>query len=129
MLKLCRLNDINNIVDTLDNNITKLIKKYSTELMDYKYVETLDEFIILPLKGTIRYINKYNGILKFGGLLIKIYYKNNSWYCTLKQISGKKYNISFKSNHIFYCDNNSESFRNWAECFITEVDAGKYQIN
>lgn len=123
-----RLNDLNNILNDKNDTINKLIEKYSVELADYKYIKTLDEFIILSLKGTIRYINKYTGQLKFGGLLIKIYNKNNLWYAIIKQISGKKYTISFISNYIFYCEDQSKLFRKWAECFISEYDTGKYVL-
>lgn len=125
-----RLLEINNLVDNIikNNNIFKLINKYSQELKDYKYIETLEEFALLPLKGSIKYINKYNGLYRTGGLLIKIYNKHTIWYAVIKQISGKKYYISFQSNHIFYNENKTTTLRNWMECFISDVDAGKYLI-
>jgi hypothetical protein len=124
-----RTNEINDLVDnTINNNIDKIITKYFHELKDYNYIEKIEEFSLLNLKGSIKYINKFDGLLRSGGLLIKIYKKNNMWYALIKQLSGKKYNISFKSNHIFYNENKTHTLRNWMECFISEVEAGKYLI-
>ena len=124
-----RLNSINNFIDNyIPNNIDNIIKNYSHELDNYKYIETLIDFSLLPLKGSLKYINKYDGKLRVGGLLIKIFKKNNKWYGIIKQISGKKYNVLFDSNHIFYKNSKSNSLRTWLDCFISEVDSGKYII-
>ena len=124
-----RLNSINNFIDNyIPNNIDNIIKNYSHELDNYKYIETLIDFSLLPLKGSLKYINKYDGKLRVGGLLIKIFKKNNKWYGIIKQISGKKYTVLFDSNHIFYKNSKSNSLRTWLDCFISEVDSGKYII-
>ena len=59
-------------------------------------------------------------------LLIKIFNKNNNWYGKIKQFSGKTYNISFDSNHIFYIKNKKDLFKEWMVCFISDYDNGKY---
>ena len=125
-----RHEEINNIVDTyIFNSIITLIDKYSYELEYYKYIESVIDFSLLPLRGSLKYINKYDGNLRKGGLLIKIYKKINKWYAIIKQISGKIYHVSFESNHIFFNENRADSLRNWAECFISDCDSGKYIIN
>ena len=76
-----RLLEINNFIDdNINNIIDDLILKYNDNIKDYSYIKSLDEFINLPLKGPLKYINKYDGRLRSGGLLIKIYLKNNKWY-------------------------------------------------
>ena len=120
-------NDIDELLMNRVNNINKLINKYSNELVGYKYIEHLDEFTTLKLKGNIRYINKYDEVLKMGGHLIKII-NNNGWYALLLQ-PNKKYYVSFSSNYIFYQVSKEEQFRKWAECFITDIDKGLYDAN
>jgi|UniRef100_A0A6C0EBJ3 hypothetical protein len=125
-----RINEINSLIDNyVPNSITILKEKYSNELDNYKYIETIEEFSLLKLRGSLKYINKYDGNLRAGGLLIKIYKKDNNWIAIIKQMSGKRYNVSFKSNHIFYTECRTDSLRDWAECFISECDSGKYIIN
>ena len=121
-------NDIDELLMNRENNINKLMNKYSNELIGYKYIEHLDEFSILKLKGNIRYINKYDEVLKMGGHLIKIINNNNIWYALLLQ-PNKKYYVSFSSNYIFYQVSKEEQFRKWAECFITDIDKGLYDAN
>ena len=111
------------------NIINILHEKYKDDIQHYKYIETIEEFSILSLKGNIKYVSKYDGKLRCGGLVIKIYKNiNNNWYCVLKQISGKTYNVSFKCNHIFYSDNKDNNLTNWMKCFISDIDNNKYNI-
>jgi hypothetical protein len=64
-----RLNDINNYVDDNILNIIHLLKKkYFNELEDYDYIENIIDFSLLPLRGSLKYINKYDGNLRSGGL-------------------------------------------------------------
>lgn len=125
-----RLNDINNFVDDYlkSDYIDVLIKKYKSDLVDYIYIDNLDKFSVLPLRGSLKYINKYDHKLRNGGLLIKIYKKQDKWYGIIKKFD-KKYYISFDSNYIFYLENKNDMLRTWAECFINDVDKGKYDIN
>ena len=125
-----KFKNIDNIINNyIPNIIDILINKYSEELKYYEYIETIISFSLLPLRGSMKYINKYDGNLRAGGLLIKIYKKDNNWIAIIKQMSGKRYNVSFKSNHIFYTECRTDSLRDWAECFISECDSGKYIIN
>ncbi len=121
-----RLKEIDDIINKLSPNdaINDLIKKY--ELYDYKYIETVEDFSVLPLTGSLRYINKYTQELRYGGLLIKIYEKNSKWYGIIKKVSGKKYHISFNSNYIFYIEPKKHLLREWATKFITDYETGKY---
>jgi hypothetical protein len=124
-----RLLDINNFIDNnINDNIKDIILEYNEYLKDYVYVKSLDEFIILPLKGPLKYINKYDGKLRSGGLLIKIYLKNKKWIALIKQFSGKTYNISFDSNYIFYIKNKKDLLKDWLTCFIAECDSKDYII-
>lgn len=127
-----RLQEIDSIVDELIPNdyINELINKYSTELEFYTYIDSVGLFSTLPLKGSMRYINRYDKQLRYGGLLIKIYKKNNKWYGIIKLPDGKKNYISFNANYIFYCENqkdkNNKNFNNALSVFLTDVDKGKY---
>ncbi len=62
-----RLKTIDTLIDALfpNDSINQLIQKYSNELTDYKYIDNLSDFSLLPLKGCIRYINKYSKELRF----------------------------------------------------------------
>ena len=122
-----RLEEINYYIDNnIENNIDVLINKYKTELNDYTYIHSIVDFCKLSLRGPLKYINKYDGLLRKGGLLIKIFNKNNNWYAKIKQLSGKNYNVSFNSNHIFYIKNKKDLFKEWMVCFVSDYDAGKY---
>ena len=125
-----RLKEIDKLVDELlpNDSINKLIKKYSDELKDYEYIDTVELFSTLSLRGSMKYINKYDKELRTGGLLVKIFKKDGSWYAIIKKISGKKYYISFNSNYIFYLENCKNGLRSWAQCFISDVDKDKYII-
>jgi hypothetical protein len=109
-----RQQEISDIVDELlpNNSIENIFNKYSSELEHYTLIETLEEFSTLKLAGSMKYINKYDKKLRHGGLLIKIYNKNNVWFGIIKKLNGKKNYISFNSNHIFYCENIGEILNN-----------------
>jgi len=126
-----RLNEIDKIINELipNNYINNIIDKYNIELNNYKYIDNIIDFSLLPLRGSIRYINKYDLKLRYGGLLIKLYNKNNKWYALLKKNNNKRYNILFDNNYIFYRDTNSNKLINWGKCFISDIESGKYIIN
>jgi len=126
-----RLDEINKIINELipNNYINNIIDKYNIELDNYKYIDNIIEFSLLPLRGSIRYINKYDLKLRYGGLLIKLYEKKNTWYAIIKKNNNKKYNILFNNNYIFYRDTNSNKLINWGKCFISDIELGKYIIN
>lgn len=126
-----RLKTIDTLVDALfpNDSINLLIQKYSDELTDYKYIDNVGDFSLLPLRGTIRYINKYSKEIRFGGLLIKIYQKENkNWYAILKKFDGKKYHVSFNSNYIFYCETKEDALKRSLQYFITEYENGNIDV-
>ena len=125
-----RLKSIDDFVDNniLEDPINDLINNYSSELQDYDYIDSEALFSILTLKGSMKYINRYDKQLRTGGLLIKIYKKNYQWYAIIKSPIGKKYYISFNSNYIFYTESKPSLVRSWAEYFVSEVEKGSYNI-
>ena len=74
-----RLKEIDEFVDSFLPNtpIKNILTKYKSELDGYEYIESIDMFSTLSLKGSIKYVNKYDGQLRSGGLLIKIYNECN----------------------------------------------------
>jgi hypothetical protein len=59
-----------NTFDAISKLYKENAKKY--ELEDYKYIQSINDFSVLPLAGSLRYINKYTQEIRYGGLLIKI---------------------------------------------------------
>ena len=129
-----RLKEIDDIVDKLIPNdyINEIIKRYSEELEYYSYIDSVEEFSTLKLKGSIKYINKYDKKLRYGGLLIKIYQKLGKWYGIIKKSDESKYYVSFNCNYIFYCENigeiNNKNLRNELEYFMRTIDNGEYDV-
>jgi hypothetical protein len=124
-----RLKEISDIVDIIlpKNNLNDMIQKYESDLKDFDYIDTVEKFSILSLNGIMRYINKSDKKMRTGGLLVKIYKKDNKWYAKLKQYD-KFYDISYDSNYIFYLNNKSNLIRQWADLFVTEIDKNNYEI-
>jgi len=122
-----RKQDINYFVNNniINYNLQNIQEIYKEELKDYKYIENEQEFSELKLKGSLRYINIHDLKLRYGGLLIKIYYKNNNWYGVIKQ-QNKHYYINYKNNYIFYLDSKDNLIRNWANLFISNYNDGLY---
>jgi hypothetical protein len=116
--------DKNILIDPIDN----LINQYSSDLQDYEYIDSEALFSTLTFKGSMKYINRYDKKLRTGGLLIKIYQKNNQWYAVIKSPVGKKFYISFNLNYIFYTESKPTLVRSWAEYFVSEVDKGTFNI-
>lgn len=124
-----RLKEISDIVDILlpRNDLNDMIRKYEADLKDFDYIDTIEKFSVLPYKGIMRYINKTDKKLRSGGLLVKIYQKDNKWYAKIKQYD-KFYDISYNSNYIFYLKNKDGLLRDWADLFVTELDKGSYEV-
>jgi cyclopropane fatty-acyl-phospholipid synthase-like methyltransferase len=129
MSKNKRLEEINTIVDNILQNNKKndIFKKYESELQNFDYIDSLEKFSLLTLRGTMKYVNKYDKKLKSGGLLAKILNENNNWFALIKQ-GNKFYKISYNSNYIFYIPQKSDLVRNFADLFITEFEKGNYDI-
>jgi len=125
-----RLRSIDEYVDNniLIDPIDELIKKNSHDLQDYDYIDSEALFSTLTLKGSMKYINRYDNKLRTGGLLIKIYKKNNQWYAIIKSVIGKKFYVSFNLNYIFYTESKPTLIRSWAEFFVSEIDNGIFDI-
>ena len=125
-----RLKSINDYVDKniIKDPINNLIEKFSFELQDYDYIDTVEAFSLLTLKGSMKYINRYDKKIRTGGLLVKIYEKKGLWYAVIKSAIGKKYYISFNLNYIFYTESKPTLVRSWAEYFVSEVDKGNFEI-
>jgi hypothetical protein len=124
-----RLKDIDTTVDSMIPNdyINILKKKYESELHDYDYIDTLAKFSLLRLRGSMKYINKYDKKLRSGGLLIKIFQQNSKWIAILKKYD-KKYYVSFDANYIFYLDSKQDVLKDWMQYFVSECDKGNYDI-
>jgi cyclopropane fatty-acyl-phospholipid synthase-like methyltransferase len=128
------LNSRLKIIDEyVDNNIVKdpinnLIKKYSYELQDYDYIDSEALFSTLTLKGSMKYINRYDKKIRTGGLLLKIYQRKHQWYAIIKSALGKKFYISFNLNYIFYTESKPTLVRSWADFFVSEVEKGNFEI-
>ena len=121
------MSDIKLFIDShIKDKFDDMILKYHNELEDYTHIDSLSEFSVLPLKGSMRYINKYSKEIRFGGLLIKIYEKYGNYFAILKKINGKKYHVSFNNNFIFYKKNSNDNFRDSLKYFIADYDKGLY---
>ena len=113
----------------IDDGRKEIEEKYKEELKHYKFISSLDEFIKLPLKGSIRYVNKRTKELKFGGLLTKIY-KNQegNWQCAIMKSNRKMYYVGYKSNFIYYIKSSEDRMSDWANIFISKVDNGLFEL-
>jgi len=126
-----RLKEIDEFVDSFLPNtpIKNILTKYKSELDGYEYIESINMFSTLSLKGSLKYVNKYDGQLRSGGLLIKIYKKDNDkWTAIIKQADGKKYYISFDSNYMFYRKTKSEERVDLFKLFVSDIDSGMYEL-
>jgi hypothetical protein len=128
MINNSRLKEIDEYVDRVkpDDYINSIINKYN--LKEYKYIDTVGAFSLLKLRGTIKYVNKYDQKLRHGGLVVKIYKRetNQKWYCIIIK-ENKKYYISYNSNYIFYMESKQDALLDWANCFISDYDKGLYE--
>ena len=127
-----RLKEINQVINELmpnnNNNIDIIKEKYNLELKDYKYIDNVIDFSLLNTQGSIKYINKYDLKLRYGGLLIKIYSKNEKWYGIIKKINNKRYNVSFNNNYIFYCETRANLLSEWGKYFLSELELGIIKV-
>lgn len=123
-----RLKEIDEYVDKVKpNDYINTIIDNNSELKGYKFIDSVEMFSILKLRGSMKYVNKYDKKLRHGGLLIKIYKKENNqnWYAIIKR-SNKKYHISYNSNYIFYIETRDDLLLDWASCFISDYEKGLY---
>jgi hypothetical protein len=123
-----RLEENNIMIDNnIRDNFNIIIEKYAKELSSYKFIDNVTDFSLLTLKGSMRYINKYDKKLRYGGLLIKIYEKDNKYFAMIKR-NKNIYNVSFDSNLIFYIKNKDEHFKDNLKYFINQVESNQYEL-
>lgn len=126
-----RLKEIDEFVDNAKPHdyINILINQNSSELKGYTYIDSVGLFSTLKLKGSMKYINKVDKKIRYGGLVVKIYKResNQKWYAIIKKLN-KKYYVSFDSNYIFYMETKEDLLRSWADCFISDCDKGVYDF-
>jgi hypothetical protein len=84
-------------------------KKYKIELLDYNYIHTLEEFILLKPGGLIKPFSLMTEEICHGGILINIEKDiNNKWYALLgyfknrEKGNGKFRRIYFDIHYFFY---------------------------
>ena len=84
--------------------IKNILNLYKNELDNYNYIETIDKFSTLTLRGSLKYVNKYDNLLRDGGLLVKIINnrQGNEYFALIKKPNNKKYYIKFNNNYFFY---------------------------
>lgn len=83
-------------------------EKYNSELEDYIYIDTLEEYNMIQVGGYIRYFN-YNEEFRWGGILAKKYKYKDVNMMLLLNSAFKKNTISFENNYIFYKNHTSQS--------------------
>lgn len=108
-----RLNDINKIVNSiktqksfnkdLEKKADKYIKKYPDLLKDYTLIKNKKKLKLCKNGGYIRYVNK-NGLIRYGGLLLKVFEPPNSdiTMLLLQNKNNNKWSITWDRNTIFY---------------------------
>jgi hypothetical protein len=84
-----------------NKKINYFYDKYSNELEDYIYIDTIEKYNHIMKGGYIRYFN-FNDELRWGGILAKKYDYNNMNMMVLLNTSFKKNIVSFEKNYIFY---------------------------
>lgn len=123
-----RLEENNIMIDNnIRDNFNIIIEKYAKELSSYTFIDNVTDFSLLTLKGSMRYINKYDKKLRYGGLLIKIYEKDNKYFAMIKR-NKNIYNVSFDGNLIFYIKNKDEHFKDNLKYFINQVESNQYEL-
>jgi len=111
-------------------------KKYNEELIDFSYVQTLEEFKTLSLGGVIKVITLSNEELKKGGIVVKIDKdQKNKWFALLS-VPKMRYiwKINFDNNYVFYrrpynvyiSDDSTEAFKNIMDKFVNKDEIALY---
>lgn len=135
------LESLNKILKHRDPKMDALQKKdiwyemYEEELLDYKYIHTIDEFKTMSRGGIIKVISLKDEKLKKGGVILDIKKNNkNKWY-VLVGITNRNilWKIYFDDNYIFFreqiaiykSNENSKWMRNIIGKFIPLNEATK----
>ena len=103
--------NINNIINSIKTQkqwedekqkyIDKMYKLYSKELDEYQFISNYTDYDNMALGGYVRYITG-DDILKWGGILLKKYKKNNYNYVILANSNMQRINVSYNYNTLFY---------------------------
>jgi hypothetical protein len=111
-------------------------KKYSDDLLDFKYIHTKQEFQKLTLGGVVKVISLSNEELKSGGILVKIATDNKKKLYGLLSIPKKNYiwKVYFDYNYIFYRmhynsyinDDKTDAFKNMLSKFVSKEEINQY---
>jgi hypothetical protein len=120
------------------NKLDELKQKYKTELADYEYIKSPEEFVNLKKGGIVRCINKSNEKISKAGILMKIIYNNKKQNVGLLVPCNKMFKgwyITFERNYVFYKppsqtlkNNIHEHYKSMIEsCFINPNDKHLYE--
>ena len=135
---------LNKLLQNYDPKADGLVKykewkrKYSDELLDFKYIHTKEDFQKLTLGGVVRVISLSNEELKSGGILVKIGIDNKKKLYGLLSIPKKNYiwKIYFNYNYIFYRthynsyinDDKTDAFKNILSKFLSKDEVEQYTV-
>ena len=110
-------------------------KTYKNELIDFTYINTLEDFKKMGLGGVVRVFTLANDELKKGGILVKVANENNKWYALLS-IPKLRYiwKIYFDNNYVFYrvpynvyiSDDTTDAFKNILDKFVNKDEVEFY---
>ena len=113
-----RLREIEEIAFEYENNkISNLLVKYKTELEEYKWIDSVEEFSVLRLANPVKYIYKKKCRIR-SGILVKIVEENNRWFAIVKKMGNLFEKFDFESVYFFYGLNNNEKFRKYITLFL-----------
>lgn len=111
MVKSKRERDIDDFINSImteeewkkkqSKKINYFYDKYSSELEDYEYIDTIEKYNNIINGGYVRYFN-FNDELRWGGILAKKYNYKDMNMMILLNTSFKKNIVSFEKNYIFY---------------------------
>jgi hypothetical protein len=103
---------------------------YYNELLDYKYIHTIEELQVLKLGGVIKIISLRDEKLKKGGILLNLTTDfKGKWYALIGIKEQKKYRkIYFDLNYFFYrdpygtykCDSKTQKMKDYLNKFVTQ---------
>ena len=106
--------------DEKNDYIDKMYKKYSKELEDYNVITNNKQYDNMELGGYVRYIDG-DDELKWGGILLKKYKKNDFNYMILANSKMQRINISYNRNTCFYKKHKTAS-DNRRQFFMSYLD-------
>ena len=117
-----RLREIEELGMELENNkVSNLLIKYQKDLEEYSWIDTVEQFSVLRLAHSVKFINKKNGYI-YQGLLVKILEEKGIWFALIKDINGKIHRINYNDVYFFYGLNRNERIRKYMDLFIKNYD-------